>query len=575
MKEEIYKGLSASKGIVLGNPYIYLSSTPIIKLEDSAEINIDNEIHNYFNAVDKVKKELKKIYKLARNKLDDTNLLIFEAQILFLDDNVLHDSVVERIKTEKRNVADIFIEEIRKIENKLFESNDEHIRERIADIEEIKNRVLRRLVKDKLFSKIDLNSIVVARNLTPSDTILFSHRNLLGFATDLGGTTSHVAIIARSLNVPAVVGLHDMSIHIEPTDYLIIDGYKGEVVRNPSQATVEKYLKQIKKIQSIEKDLIEIEHLPSETMDGKSVKLSVNLEFNKEIDYIVSHTKCEVGLYRTEHLFFEKGDFPSFNEQYRQYKMLAERIFPNKVTIRTFDVGGDKLLPDSQKEHNPFLGWRGIRICLDKKDMFFAQLKAILRASWKGNLKIMLPMISSLEEVRESKEVLESAKDDLRKRKIQFDNNIEFGIMIEVPSAVFIADSLAKEVDFFSIGTNDLIQYTLAVDRGSNIVADLYQKFHPAVIIAIKQIINSAKKNKISVSVCGEMGGDPLGALLLIGMGIDELSVDSTSFLNLKKLIRVLNFQQVQKLANEILNFDTEVKIRESLMQYYNQFKLN
>jgi phosphoenolpyruvate-protein phosphotransferase (PTS system enzyme I) len=569
LKEEIFKGLPASKGIAIGKPFVYLSQTPRLQFNITNGIDADNEIKEYLEAIENSKKELSKIFKLAKEKLDDRNLLIFEAQILFLEDEDLHKQVIEAIKNEGKPAALAFIDEIRKIENKLISSNDEYIKERINDVEDIKNRVLKRLIKEKLFSKIDQNSIVIARNLTPGDTILFSNRKLLGFATDLGGTTSHVSIIARSLNVPAVVGLNDISVRIKPDDYVIVDGYRGQVIKNPAKKTILKYKEQIKEIYKLEQKLFEIEKLPTVTKDGEPIKLSVNLEFNKEIDYVVTHAKCEVGLYRTEHMFLEMGEFPSQNEQYQQYKMLAESIYPGKVTIRTFDIGGDKLLPESQKETNPFLGWRGIRIFLEKKDILMNQLRAILRASAKGNLKIMLPMVMSLEEVAQVKKLLEFAKYGLRRKRIPFDENIELGIMIEVPSAVFLADSFAKEVDFFSIGTNDLIQYILAVDRDSNIVSNLYQQFHPAVLSAIDNVIKSASRNKIPLNVCGEMAGDSIAALLLIGLGVKDLSVETTAFLKIKRIIRLLDYKRAKKIAAKALTMGTAGQIKEYLTRSY------
>jgi len=569
LKEQIFKGLPASKGIAMGRPFLYLSETPRVEIEEPNGVDIENEVQKYHEAVEASKKELRKIFALAKEKLDDRNLLIFEAQLLFLEDPALHEAVLEGIRREKKTAALVFSNEIRKIENKLITSSDEYFKERIADIEDIRNRVLKRLVKEKLFSKIDENSIVIARNLTPGDTILFLGRKLLGFATDLGGTTSHVSIIARSLNVPAVVGLNDISLNISPSDFVIVDGYKGEVIKNPSQKTLDRYEERLRKIRTIEEKLTQFEKLPSATKDGRNIKLSVNLEFNKEIDYIVAHAKCEVGLYRTEHMFMEKGEFPSHNEQYHQYKMLAERIYPSRVTIRTFDVGGDKLLPEPQKEANPFLGWRGIRIFLDKKNLFVSQLKAILRASTKGNLKIMFPMIMSVDEILEIKTLLNQAKHDLRAKRIPFDENIEIGIMIEVPSAVFLADALAKEVDFFSIGTNDLIQYILAVDRDSSIVSALYQQFHPAVLKAINEIIRAAARNRISLNVCGEMAGDSLGAALLIGMGVRELSVETTSLLRIKRLVRSISFENARKVAKQALKLETETEVRELLTRSF------
>lgn len=586
-KEEIYKGLPASKGISMGKPCVYkvelpanpVSANPVSANQVSAnqvsangEISPEKEIKDYNQAIAQSKIELDKIFNLAKEKLDAKNLQIFDAQLLFISDHILHQQVIKRIKKEQKSAQIAFIEVIKVYEDTMLSSHDEFLRERVSDIEDIKNRVLRNLVKKKLVSKINENSIVIARNLTPADTILFSNRKLLGFATDLGGTNSHVAIIARSLDVPAVVGMHDISLRIKQEDYLIIDGYKGLVIKNPAPKTIEKYTKQIKKNSTFEKTLLELEKLPTRTKDGVDVKLVVNLEFNKEIDYIITHIGCGVGLYRTEHLFLEMGDFPSEEVQYRQYRMIADRLYPREVTIRTFDIGGDKILPLTQKESNPFLGWRGIRICLDKEDIFLDQLRALLRASTRGNVKILIPMISSLEEIKTVKKLLAKAKNDLKKRNIKHEGKVKIGIMVEVPSAALLADEFAKEVDFFSLGTNDLIQYMLAVDRESNLVSNLYQKFHPAVIRMIDFVIKAAKRNNIEISVCGEMASDPIGSLLLLGLGIDELSVETTSFLKIKKLIRMLNYDNAVKIASKTLNMDSESEIKEFLTRSYEKF---
>lgn len=569
-KEEIYRGLGASKGISIGKTFIYKVELPTYSEKDDVEFNEEREITEYEQAIEQSKKELTKILNLAKVKLDEKNLLIFEAHLLFLDDTILHQKIIKRISREKKPAYHIFNDEIIKLEKKLLASADEYIRERVLDIEDIRNRVLRNLTKKKLFSKIDENSIVVARKLSPADTILFSNRKLLGFATELGGINSHVSIIARSLNVPAVVGIKDVSAHIKHNDLVIVDGYKGIVYRNPSEKTLTKYKNQIKKNKSFESKLIEFEKLPNETKDGKKISLQVNLEFDKEIDYIITHIGCGVGLYRTEHMFLEIGDFPDEEEQYRQYKMIADRLYPHPVTIRTFDIGGDKLLPESQKEQNPFLGWRGIRISLDKEDMFMNQLRAILRASVKGNIKMMYPMISGLNELLRANSMYKKACDELKQKNIPYDKNMQVGIMVEVPSAVFEADELAKHSDFFSIGTNDLVQYILAVDRDSTTVSNMYEKFHPAVIRALNYTIKTAIKNKIVVSVCGEMAGDPLGTYLLLGLGVRDLSVESTSYLKIKRLIRMINISDAQKTAESILKMDDEEKIKELLNSKYN-----
>ncbi|HMQ79728.1 MAG TPA: phosphoenolpyruvate--protein phosphotransferase [Ignavibacteria bacterium] len=571
--EKIFKGIAASKGISIGRPFVYRAEVPSYKVDISPAqiVSSDAEISDYENAVNQSVKELNKIFTLAKEKLDDKNLQIFEAQLSFLYDNFFHSKVKERIRSENKQAFVVFKEEIQILENAIVSSRDEYIRDRVNDIEDMKNRVLRNLLKGRLVSKITENSIVIARNLSPADTILFSNRNLLGIATDLGGINSHVALISRSLRIPAVVAMQDISVNISSEDSIIIDGYKGLVIRNPSMDTISSYEEQIIKNSELERRLEEIEKLPTETRDGKSVRLSTNLEFNNEVDYVVTHYGCDVGLYRTEHLFMEQGDFPSEEDQYRQYKFLAEHIYPKTVTIRTFDIGGDKILPDSQKELNPFLGWRGIRICLDKKETFLTQLRAILKASAGGNLKIMLPMISGIEEVKKTFQYLEEAKSQLREENIRFDEKIQVGVMIEIPSAVILADELAKMVDFFSIGTNDLVQYSLAVDRDSSLVCEMYEKFHPAVLRLIDMTVRSAAKNNIPVSVCGEMASDPYASLLLIGMGVTELSVVSTQYLQIKRLIRLVNYENSRKVAAKVLTMSTIEEVKTYIEECFNK----
>lgn len=571
IKEEIYKGMPASRGISIGKPFVYKAESPKY-IPAEGDIDSEKEVVDYEQAIEQSKKELQKIYNLAKEKLDEKNLMIFEAHLQFLNDAVLHGKIKRRIIDEKKSAYEVFDSEIKNIEQQLLLSNDDYIRERVADIEDIKQRVLRNMIKKKLFSKIDENSIVIARNLTPADTILFSNRNLLGFATDVGGTNSHVAIIARSLNVPAVVGMNDISVNVEPEDYIIIDGYKGLVIKNPSARTVTKYNNLIQKYKEYEKKLSEVEKVPSRTKDGKDVKLTVNLEFNKEIDYIITHAGCGVGLYRTEHMFMETGEFPSEDKQYKQYRLIADRLYPEDAIIRTFDIGGDKLLPDSQKEMNPFLGWRGIRICLDKPDIFRTQLRALLRASNFGNIKIMFPMITVLDEVLQIKKYVNEVKKELTEKNIPFNKNIELGIMVEVPSVAFMPDEFAKEVDFFSIGTNDLTQYILAADRDSSLIANLYQWLDPAVLRAIDLIVKSAERNKIGLNVCGEMAGDPISSLLLIGMGVNELSVEATSFLKIKRLITLMNYEEAKKIAAKTLTMSCVKEIKEYLEKSFNKY---
>ncbi len=572
-REKIYKGLAASKGISIGVPFVYRAEVPNYNVDfSSAEVVFpEKEISDYEGAVTHSVKELNKIFNLAKEKLEEKNLQIFEAQLSFLSDSFFHSKVKERISQECKPAYRVFKEEILILENAIVASKDEYIRERVNDIEDMKNRVLRNLLKGRLVSKITENSIVIARNLSPADTILFSNRNLLGIATDLGGVNSHVAIVSRALKIPAVVAMHDISVSITSEDFLIIDGYKGIVIKNPTEETIASYKEQVARNLEFENKLMELEKLPSETKDGKAIRLSTNLEFNNEVDFVVTHFGCDVGLYRTEHLFMEEGEFPSEEEQYKQYRFLAERLYPGCVTIRTFDLGGDKILPDAQKELNPFLGWRGIRITLDKKDVFLSQLRAILRASASGKVKIMFPMISGIEEVKQTLAILEEAKAQLKAEGIRFDEDLKVGIMIEIPSAVILADELGKMVDYFSIGTNDLVQYTLAVDRDSSLVSDLYEKFHPAVLRLISMVVKSAEKNNIPVSVCGEMASDPYASLLLIGMGISELSVESLSYLRIKRLIRLVNYDNASQIAQNVLRMSSITEVKEYIAECFNK----
>jgi len=425
--------------------------------------------------------------------------------------------------------------------------------------------------REKLVSKVDEDSVIVAHELTPADTILFSRRKVQGYATDTGGITSHAAIISRALRVPAVVGMKVISKAVKTGDSIIIDGFEGVFILYPEKDTIKKYRKKFKEYEKHEKKLLKIIDLPCETLDKKKFCITANIEFNEEINFITKYGHCGIGLYRTEHLFIEKGDFPSEQEQLEEYVHIANHTYPNPVIIRTFDIGGDKLLPSSLKESNPFLGWRGIRICLDRVQIFKEQLRALLLSSSKGNIKIMLPMISSLDEVKKSKKILNEVKQDLDSRGLDYDRNIPLGIMIEVPSACMLADELAKEVDFFSIGTNDLIQYLLAVDRGNEMISDMFQEFHPAVIRALKKIIDSAHKNNILVSICGEMASLPAATSVLIGLGIDELSVIPSILLEIKQIIRVIKMSEAKALADSLLQYSSEEKIRNEVVQFYDK----
>ncbi|MEK6551951.1 MAG: phosphoenolpyruvate--protein phosphotransferase, partial [Bacteroidota bacterium] len=429
--------------------------------------------------------------------------------------------------------------------------------------------IIKNLKKKKWKSRITNDVVVITTTVTPSDTVLFSRVNVKGYVTDFGGLTSHAAIVARSLNIPAVVGLHDATNRIKENDLIIIDGYKGEVIINPSEKQLSDYKKKIEKLTEEDHELIKLRYLSATTLDGKEIQLLANLDLMEEMEFIVQNGAKGVGLVRTEQLFEVYETFPDEDEQFTVYKNIAERIYPEIVIIRAFDIGGDKVLPVDIKEPNPFLGWRGIRLLLDNPQLFKSQIRAVLRASTHKNIKFMLPMISSLIEVRASKGIIDQCKSELKKEGKQFDKHMSVGIMIEIPSAAVMMKDFAGEIDFASIGTNYLIQYLLAVDRGNDIVSNIYQEFHPAVVRTLYHIINNGKKTKTPVSMCGEMAADPFAVPLLIGLGLESLSVSASAIPHIKKIIRSIDLKEVELLANKCLEFKTEKEINDSIHEYY------
>ena len=569
-REKIHKGTLASQGISIGKAYLYarrqvnISTAP---LENEQEVNF--EIDTLTNAIDISLKELNKIYSISIERIGEENSKIFLAQIEILKDKIFLDKVIGRIRDEKRSAAFIFNDEIETLGKIFTHSHNHYLAERYDDLMDVKNRLIRNMKREKLVSKIEEDSIVFAHELTPADTILFSRRKVLGYATDTGGVTSHAAIIARALRVPAVVGMKVISRHVSTGDNVIIDGFEGIVIVNPAPATLEKYRSKINDVKEHELQLNFIIDKPCKTIDNQHVDITANIEFIEETEFLKNCGNCGIGLYRTEHLYLEKGDFPSVVEQIEEYTHISNITFPKDVTIRTFDLGGDKLGIDNYKETNPYLGWRGIRMCLDKVDIFKDQLKAILISSVKKNVRVMLPMIASIDEVRKTKVIFDEVKRELDGQGIYYDVNIPLGIMLEVPSAFVIAEDLAKEVDFFSIGTNDLIQYLLAVDRGNEMLAALYQQYHPAVIRALYKIIDSAHKGNLKVSICGEMASVPHAVPVLVGMGIDELSVLPSVFPDIKQVVRSLKSEDAKQLVKKILKLPAEEDIRKEIEKFF------
>ncbi len=571
--ENILKGIGAAPGISISKAFLYKKEKEEITNEsitdiDEAKVSLDT-------ALEKSRKELRKIFSLAVDKLGEKRAAIFDAQIMILDDPILISTLKGRIEKEMRVPEYIVNDEISKYIDLMNLSHEPYMKERSHDIEDIKHRIIRNLKKKKWKSKITSDVVVVTSSVTPSDTVLFSRVNVKGYVTDFGGLTSHAAIVARSLNIPAVVGLHDATNRIHEGDLLIIDGYKGEVIINPDEKQLNDYQKKINRLQKQCTELSKLLELPAVTLDGKEIQLLANLELIDELE-IISHSGAKgIGLVRTEQLFEEYEAFPDEEEQYQVYKIIAERIYPETVIIRTFDIGGDKVLPVDLKEPNPFLGWRGIRLLLDNPKLFKTQVRAVLRASSHKNVKLMLPMIASMLEIKHSKELVNECKNELKKEGKIFDRHLSVGIMIEIPSAAVLIKDFAEEVDFVSIGTNDLIQYLLAVDRGNEIVSNIYQEFHPAVVRTLHHIITEAKKTGKLVSMCGEMAADPFAVPLLIGLGLDSISASASIIPFIKKIIRNLTLEEVQSLAKECLTFKTEKEINQQMHRFFNEKEKN
>ncbi|MDQ7818506.1 MAG: phosphoenolpyruvate--protein phosphotransferase [Melioribacteraceae bacterium] len=567
-QDNILKGIAAAPGIAIANAFIYEKEKESIS--DESITNVDEALQNLDSALAQSRKELRKIFSLAVDKLGEKRAAIFDAQIMILDDPILISTIQNRIKKEKKVPEFLVEDEISKYTRLMNASNESYMKERSHDIEDIKNRIIRNLKKKKLRSRILNDVVVITSNLSPSDTVLFARADVKGYVTDFGGLTSHAAILSRSLNVPAVVGLHEATNKIKDGDLIIIDGFFGQVIINPDEKQLATYKKKLEKLTEHDEELNKIKDLPSQTIDGREVKLLANLDVSTEMDFILHNRAQGIGLVRTEQLFEEHEEFPDEEKQYQIYKSIAEQIYPDVIIIRTFDIGGDKVLPVDLHEPNPMLGWRGIRLLLDSPDLFKVQIRAVLRASSHKNVKIMFPMISSICEITESKRLIDECKKELSAEKVQFDKNIGIGIMIEIPSAAVMVKEFAQEVEFISIGTNDLIQYLLAVDRGNDIVSKQYQEFHPAVVRTLKHIISEGKKAGVSVSMCGEMAADPFAVPLLIGLGLDSLSVSASAIPLIKKIIRSLNYKELQVLADECLLFKSETEISKHLHYFFN-----
>ncbi len=565
-------GILVSPGIAFGKALLLKEDEIVIDRKKIAPDNVDQEVERFLSGRAKASAQLETIKTKAGETFGEEKEAIFEGHIMLLEDEELEQEIIALIKDDKSTADAAAYSVIEGQAKALEELDDEYLKERAADVRDIGKRLLRNILGMPI---IDLGSIqdeviLVATDLTPSETAQLNLNKVLGFITDLGGRTSHTSIMARSLELPAIVGTSDVTKQVKNGDYLILDAVNNKIYVNPTHEVIEELKADQHQYISEKDELAKLKDLPAITLDGHQVEVCANIGTVRDIAGAERNGAEGVGLYRTEFLFMDRESLPTEEEQFHAYKAVAEAMGSQAVIVRTMDIGGDKELPymNLPKEENPFLGWRAIRICLDRKEILHDQLRAILRASAFGKLRIMFPMVISVEEVRELNGELELLKGQLRQESKAFDESIEVGVMVETPAAAVIAHHLAKEVDFFSIGTNDLTQYTLAVDRGNELISHLYNPMSPSVLSLIKQVIDASHAAGKWTGMCGELAGDERATLLLLGMGLDEFSMSAISIPRIKKIIRNTNFEDVKALAEEALAQPTA----QELMNLVNKF---
>jgi len=566
-------GIAASPGIVFGKALVLKEEPIVLNTQKISADQIDAEVAKFYAGREKTAAQLNSIHEKALRTLGAEKAAIFEGHLMILEDEELEEEILAYLK-ENLVTADVATNKI--IDQQvavLSEIDDEYLKERAGDIRDIGNRLLRNILGMHIVDLGDIQeeSILVAYDLTPSETAQLNLDKVLGFITDIGGRTSHTSIMARSLELPAIVGTNDITTHVKTGDLVILDAISNQIHINPSETEIAAFKAQQEKLAAEKAELAKLKELPAETLDGHRIEVAGNIGTIRDVDGVLRNGGESVGLYRTEFLFMDRASLPGEEEQFEAYKEIVEAMEGKQVVLRTMDIGGDKELPylDLPKEMNPFLGWRAVRIGLTRREILDTQLRAVLRASAFGKLAVMFPMIISVEEIRELKSIVAELKAQLRAEGHAFDENLQLGVMVETPSAAVNARHLAKEVDFFSIGTNDLTQYTLAVDRGNEIIAHLYNPLTPSVLNLIKQVIDASHAEGKWTGMCGELAGDVRATALLLGMGLDEFSMSAISVPHVKKLARSISYADAKALADEALAQPTAADIERLVNDFY------
>ena len=569
--ERELRGVAVYPDIVIGKAHLIDRSR--VKILYQCFVNgedLDKEVKRFEEAVHAVEDHFVSLKNKMPDKVKDQSFIL-DSHLMILKDGMLYDSTIKAILEEKINAEWALKKSLDGIREVFEQIDDEYISNRVSDVENVTERLLRTLSGDpgQSLGEIDQRVIIVAHDLSPADTTELNTARVMGFITDVGGKTSHTAIMAQALEIPAVVGLESATASVEDGDLLIVDGSSGVVVINPDDSAIIHYQEKKLQLQKYKSSIARTSHLPAETPDGYRVAITANIEFLEEVTAAKDYGGEGVGLYRTEFLYLREKGFPDEEDLFEDYREVVEIMKPAPVSIRTLDLGGDKFASDMaiSRESNPALGLRAIRFCLKEPEIFKIQLRAILRASLYGKIQLMFPMISGLQELLDAKQILEQVKEDLNRDNIGYDTNMEVGIMVEIPSAVAMAEVLARHVDFFSIGTNDLIQYSLAIDRINEHVAYMYQPFHPAILRMIRQVVSAAKDAEIEVALCGEMAGDPLCISILLGIGIDRLSMNARAIPLIKKMVRAIPMEQAKADLKKIMALNTAKEVRAYILE--------